>query len=212
MPFLETLLQYKSIILFYVLIIIFLIIKRKRIDTQGKVILLYRTKLGLKWMDSCSRRFRAWIILLGYTGVGVGFVGLVFISYLLLKNLIDYFTQETVVAGASIVYPGMRVPGLGVLPFWDWIVAIFLIAVIHEFAHGIVARSHNIDVKNTGIVFFGPVLGAFVEPDENKMRKQTDIVQYSILAAGSFANILLAVISLLLLVIVITPVQNALVM
>ncbi len=162
-------------------------------------------------MDSFARRFREWVILLGYTGVGVGFVGLIFISYLLVKNLVDYFTQETIVAGASIVYPGMRVPGLGVLPFWDWIIAIFIIAVVHEFSHGIVAKAHNLEVKNTGIVFFGPILGAFVEPDENKMRKQGDITQYSILAAGSFANIILAIAALILLVVAITPLQSAIV-
>jgi len=162
-------------------------------------------------MDKYSQHFREWVILLGYTGVGVGFVGLVFISYLLIKNLFDYFTQETIVAGASIVYPGMRVPGLGVLTFWDWIIALFLIAIVHEFSHGIVARAHHIEVKNTGLVFFGPILGAFVEPDEVKLRKQQDVVQYSVLAAGSFSNIVLAIVALLTIVVIITPLQTALV-
>ena len=44
-------------------------------------------KWGLKWMDKYSQKFREWVILLGYIGVGAGFVGLVFISYLLIKNL-----------------------------------------------------------------------------------------------------------------------------
>ncbi len=167
---LDFLTQYKYIILFYLAVIIFLVIKRKKLDIQGKIIVLYRMKWGLKWMDKYAKKHRQWVILLGYTGVGVGFVGLVFISYLLIKNLIDYFTAETITAGASIVYPGMKVPGLGVLPFWDWIIAIFIIA-------------------------------------ERKLQNKSDIAQYSVLAAGSFSNIALALIALLLLNAAFIPLQ-----
>lgn len=208
---LDFFIQYKSIIIFYLLVIIFLLVKRKKLEIQAKIIVLYRMKWGLKWMDKYAQKFREWVILFGYTGVGVGFVGLLFISFFLIKNLVDYFTQETVVQGASIVYPGMTVPGLGVLPFWDWIIAIFVIALIHEFSHGIVARAHNLEVKNTGLVFFGPILGAFVEPDEKKLRKEKDVVQYSVLAAGSFSNIMLAIAAIVLLLFVFTPIQQGLV-
>ncbi len=205
------LLQYKFIIIFYLLIILFLILHRKRLDVQAKFILLYRTTWGLRWMEHFSSKFREWIILLGYIGVGAGYVGLFFISFILLKNLYDLITAPDAVSGVSLVLPGINVPGLGILPFWYWIIAIFIIATVHEFSHGIVARAHNIPVKNTGIVFFGPILGAFVEPDEKKLRKEKDIVQYSIFAAGSFSNILLAILSLLLLMLVFQPVQQGMV-
>ncbi len=198
----EIFLKYKFIFLFYLLIILFLYLKRKKVDVQAKVIFLYRMQWGIKWMDKYSKKFREWVILLGYTGVGVGFVGLVFISYYLVRTLIEYFTVEEIVSSASLVYPGMTVPGLGILPFWDWIIAIFIIAVVHEFSHGIVAMAHKLKVKNTGIVLLGPILGAFVEPDENQLRKKEDIVQYSVLAAGSFSNIVLAVLALLLLTLI----------
>jgi membrane-associated protease RseP (regulator of RpoE activity) len=203
------LLRFKWIILFYLAIIILLVIKRKRIQVQAKFIFLYRMKWGLKWMDKYANKFREWVILIGYVGVGAGFVGMLVISILLVKNIIDYFAADGLATGASIVYPGMNVPGLGILPFWDWILAIFIIAVVHEFSHGILARAHNIEVKNTGIVLFGPILGAFVEPDEKKMRKESDIKQYSVLAAGSFSNVLLAVLALLLLSFVFVPIQGS---
>jgi len=100
---------------------------------------------------------------------------------------------------------------LGVLPFWYWILAIFIIALVHEFAHGIVARAHDIKIKNTGLVFLGPIIGAFVEPDEKKLRRQDDIKQYSVLAAGSWANILLALVALLLLNFAFAPLQETMV-
>ncbi len=202
---LEFLIKYKFIILFYLLVILFLLWKRKKLAVQAKFIILYRMKWGLKWMDTCSKKLREWIVLLGYIGVGAGYVGLIFISYILIKNLYDLATSPDAVSGVSLVLPGINVPGLGVLPFWYWLSAIFVIALVHEFAHGIVARAHNLEVKHTGIVFFGPILGAFVEPNEQKLRKEKDIVQYSVLAAGSFANILLAIAAVILLSLVTFP-------
>ncbi|MBI2573334.1 site-2 protease family protein [Candidatus Woesearchaeota archaeon] len=203
------LIQYKAIILFYLAVIIFLIVKRKQIETQLKFIFLYRTKFGLRWMDHYSKKHREWVILLGYIGTGIGFVGMGFIIVALIKNLYDLLTNPAAVGGASLALPGVNIPGFGVLPFWHWLVAIFLIAVIHEFSHGIVARAYNIPVKNTGLAFFGPVLGAFVEPDEQKMAKEKDIVQYSVLAAGAFSNILMAVIAFFLVTAVTQPLLNS---
>ncbi|MEK6899973.1 MAG: site-2 protease family protein [Nanoarchaeota archaeon] len=211
MDVLSFILKYKYILIFYLLVALFIAFNWKRIERQAKVIFLYRTKLGIKFMDSLSQKFREWIVLFGYVGMGVGFVGLIFISYILIKNLYSLITQPSAVSGVSLVLPGINVPGLGVLPFWYWLIAIFFIAIIHEFSHGIVARAHKIEVKNTGIVFFGPILGAFVEPDEKKLQKEKDIVQYSVLAAGSFSNITLAVVAVILLNLIFMPIQQAMV-
>jgi len=203
--------KYKYAFLFYLIIALLLLWKRKKIQTQARIILLYRSKFGLRFIEKISQRFRQPIILLGYIGVGAGYLGLFFISYILIKNLYDLIVKPAATSGVSLVLPGINVPGMGVLPFWYWILAIFLIALIHEFSHGIVARAHNLKVKNTGLVFLGPIIGAFVEPDEKKLKKQDDIKQYSVLAAGSFSNILLALFALLLLTFVFMPLQNSMV-
>jgi membrane-associated protease RseP (regulator of RpoE activity) len=203
--------QYKFIIIFYLVIIALVIANRKRVETQAKIIFLFRMKWGLAWMDKYSKKFREWVILLGYIGTGIGFIGMIFITFTLLKNLWDLVSNPAAQSGVSLVLPGINVPGLGVLPFWHWLIAIFIIAIVHEFAHGVVARAHNIKVKNTGIVLFGPIIGAFVEPDEIGLRKQPDIKQYSVLAAGAFANILLALIAVLLLTVAFNPLQQAMV-
>lgn len=204
-------LKYKFVFLFYLAVIIWLIIKRKKLDFQAKIIILYRMKFGLKFIEKFARKYREWIVLLGYIGVGAGYVGLIFISYILIKNLYDLVVKPAAISGVSLVLPGINVPGLGILPFWYWIIAIFIIALVHEFSHGIVAKAHKIGVKNTGIVLLGPIIGAFVEPNEKKLRKQSDIAQYSVLAAGAFSNIILAVIALVLLLFVFSPLQQAMV-
>ncbi len=208
---LSFIIKYKFVFLFYLLIIAFLIYNRKKLVVQAKIIFLYRMKWGLTWMDKYAEKFREWIILIGYIGVGAGYVGLFYISYVLIKNLYSMILKPTAVSGVSFVFPGVNVPGMGILPFWYWLLAVFTIALVHEFSHGIVARAHRISVKNTGIAFFGPVLGAFVEPDEKKLREAKDITQYSILAAGSFSNILLAIVAILLLNLAFVPLQATMV-
>jgi len=199
--------KFKDIFIFYLAIIIFFYIKRKKLDFQAKIIVLYRMKFGLKFIEKFATKFRKLIILWGYIGTGIGFIGILIISYLMIKIVIQLIIQPSTSAQVSLVLPGMNIPGLGVLPFWYWILAIFMIALVHEFSHGIVARAHKIEVKNTGLVLLGPIIGAFVEPNENKLNKAKDIQKYSVLAAGSFSNILLAILAFLLLIFVFVPIQ-----
>jgi len=76
-------LKYKFILIFYLLVVLFIALSWKKIDRQAKIIFLYRMKLGIRWMDYISQKFREWVILFGYIGMGAGFVGLVVISYVL---------------------------------------------------------------------------------------------------------------------------------
>jgi membrane-associated protease RseP (regulator of RpoE activity) len=69
----------------------------------------------------------------------------------------------------------------------------------------VVAKSFNIPVKSSGIAFFGPILGAFVEPDEKKLQKQRPIVQNAVFAAGPIANIVTGFIFMLILGYLILP-------
>ena len=77
--------------------------------------------------------------------------------------------------------------------FTYWIVILAIIAVSHEFAHGIFARLNGIKVKSTGFGFLGPFLAAFVEPDEKQIQKAKKFPQLAILAAGTFANVVMTV-------------------
>src|SRR3989338_644264 len=93
--------------------------------------------------------------------------------------------------------------------FLHWIISLFIIAIIHEFSHGVIARVYNIKIKSSGFAFLGPIPAAFVEPDEKKMEKSSAKAQLSILAAGSFSNILLALLVILILFFV-SPFTNSL--
>jgi len=98
------------------------------------------------------------------------------------------------------------------LSFWYFIIVIFVTVLIHEFAHGIVARAHKVPVTSSGVGVFGILIPlfplAFVEPNEKKLTKGKDVVQYSIFAAGPMINVIFAGLVLLLSLFVLTPIET----
>ncbi|MGM5481050.1 MAG: site-2 protease family protein [Nanobdellota archaeon] len=187
---------------FYVIIIALLIIYRKKFEFQARIIALRRTKFGIRFINKYSKKYRELIKLLGYIGIGVGYVGMIYISVFVIKAFVKLFTQPKAPAALSLVLPGVNVPGSPLsIPLWV-IIPLFIVVVIHEAGHGLVAKAHKIPIKNTGIAFFGPLAGAFVEPDEKKIENSADTTQYSIFAAGPFANGLTALITGLIVVLI----------
>lgn len=161
-------------------------------------------------MDKFSKAFPRFLRFLGIVGIYVGFLGMIFLfSFLIYYTALLFLKPDTPAALAPLL-PGVRIPGLPVLPFWYFIIAVFAVVVIHEFSHGIFARLYNLKVKNSGLVFFGPIPGAFVEPDEKRMSKASSKAQLSILAAGSFSNILLFVFVLLFSTLILNPFASSL--
>jgi len=197
---------------FYAIIVLLIIVFRKKFEFQAKFIALFRTKLGLKAMDKISKRFPRTVRFIGYIGIYVGYAGMAVMTYYILYSLFIFFTIPDAAATIAPVIPGVRIPGSPVfVPFLYGILAIFIVAAVHEFSHGVVARAHGIKVKNSGIVFFGPLIGAFVEPDEKQLQKKKAIVQNSMFAAGPWSNIILAAIVFVLLSFVFTPAIHSLV-
>ncbi|MBW3003849.1 site-2 protease family protein, partial [Candidatus Woesearchaeota archaeon] len=189
-------------------IIVFIIIKFKdKFDFEAKFIALYRTKFGIKLMDRFAKKFPGFVKVMGYIGVAVGFAGMVFIAWFLIDNMYKLLAVPDTAAGVSIVLPGVPIPGSPIfIPFWSGIISIFIIAAVHEFSHGIVAKRFKVAVKNSGIVFFGPLIGAFVEPDEKQLANISKKKQLAMFAAGSWSNIILALVALLLLSFVVAPI------
>ena len=80
---------------------------------------------------------------------------------------------------------------------------------MHEFNHGVYARLYKIRIKSSGFALFGPILAAFVEPEDKVLEKRSKLKQLSIYSAGPFANILLALFIILIIPLVITPIENS---
>ena len=195
----------------------FLYANRKKIVIQ-KILFpflyfsMYKTKLGLKLMDKIAKKHPKFLKYLAYVGIIIGFLGMVFISFSLIQNIYKVITATTTIAGVALVLP-LKVKGSFYVPFFYWIISIFLIALVHEFSHGVVARAYKLKIKSSGLAFLNvlvPVIpAAFVEPDEKELRKRPKMQQLSVFAAGPFSNIIFAFVVLALMGFVIAPVSNA---
>jgi len=160
---------------------------------------LYKTDLGLKAMDKYSKKYKKIVSFLGYAGIVAGYIGMIYISYLVIIEVFRILTSHPDAVGGGVLVPGTPIRGLGItFPLiMGWLV-LFITASVHEFSHGIIARVHNIKIKSSGPAFIGPMLAAFVEPDENSLKKAKKKHQLSMFAAGPFSNIILFGLCLLL--------------
>lgn len=205
-------------LVFVLFCIIFVYVNRKNIKLQKIIFpLLYvitlHSKAGIRAMDYLSEKYPRTIKWFGYISIGIGCIGLPFISYLMLKNFYDFvtnlFTTEPIVSQVQIVLP-IKASGVFYVPFFYWIIAIAIIATIHEFAHGVVARLWKQKIKSTGVGFLSviaPVLPlAFVEPDEKAVRKASLKTQLSIYSAGPGINIIFGFLLLLIMSITVVPI------
>ena len=208
----QPILKYKFILLFYSLVVFLVYINRKKFDFQGKFIALYRTKIGLNIMNSAALKARRILRYTGYLGIFFGFAGMLLTFILILTLAYNLIMNVPGAGGASPVIPGLPIAGTGmVFPLITGWIALFIIMFAHELAHGIIASVHNIRIKSSGIAFFGPIMGAFVEPDEKQLTKEKDSVQHSVFAAGSFSNLLLVVVINIIALVIFAPLVSTLV-
>ena len=209
--------QAYAAILFIALMVYFLYTHKNKIQLQKIAFpflyfAMYRTSLGLGFMEKTAKKLPRVLKWIAYAGIAIGFLGMVFISYSLISNLARLFMAPSAVAGVALVLP-FKVKGSFYVPFFYWIISIFLLAVVHEFSHGIIARVYNIKLKSSGFAFLGiivPVVpAAFVEPDEKELERKSAAARLSVFAAGPFSNILFAAVIALVFWLLFTPLASA---
>ena len=196
-------------LLFYGLLFLFFATYRSKFEVQNKIFVLYKTKLGLNLMDKLSKKIPTFWKYLGYLGVIVGFLGMIIILYTLTLGTYKLIAVPDSQPALAPLLPGVQLPGLPQLTFWYWIISIFILAVIHEFSHGLYSRLYNVKVKSSGFAFLGPILAAFVEPDEKELEKKGKMAQLSVFCAGPFSNIILGGIVLVIYSLLLAPVASS---
>jgi membrane-associated protease RseP (regulator of RpoE activity) len=170
------------------------------------VAIFLRTTSGLGLLDKLSRPKRFWRLV---ATAGVPLVVLCMIYFLMLVLIMTYLIIQEPPLPSSYNAPRniLLIPGLNeYIPFvWGWI-ALFVTMVVHEFAHGILARVEGVRVKSMGIVtlLIAPI-AAFVEPDEEELfgtKDKPPLVSKSarirILSAGVISNFMVAMVAMAL--------------
>lgn len=176
-------------------------------------ITMLRTTIGITFMDHVARRFPRILRWVGSVGVVVGFAGMALIIFVLFENLWRLLFVPAAVPGVAIIQPfAKNIPGTFFVPFFYFIISIFVLALVHEFSHGVVARLYNIKVKHSGVAILSVLLpvipAAFVEPEEKVLRKRPAWQQLCVFAAGPFSNIVCAALVVLLIIVVLNPVVS----
>jgi membrane-associated protease RseP (regulator of RpoE activity) len=198
--------------LFILFISLFLYKKRKNLKREG-LLFLYRTSWGIKLINTIGKKYTRTLKVLSYVSITLGYFLMAGMVYLFGKIFWIYATNPNNIIETIKVPP--IVPLVPYLPqifnvdflppfyFTYWILILVIIAVTHEFSHGIFAIYNKVRIKTTGFGFFPyflPVfLAAFVELDEKQMAKKSKFGQLAVLSAGTFANILTAVFFFLIL-------------
>jgi membrane-associated protease RseP (regulator of RpoE activity) len=186
--------------------------EQKRVEFNFPL-LTVRTKLFSGVFDRLgSLRFSRWLSWAALVIVPiVGAIGL----YLLINSLLALLWNPAVGEAARQAGPAayLLLPGLNpFLPIvYGWFAIILAIAV-HEGAHGVAARSLGLRVKSSGLLFliFIPI-GAFVDVDEEEIKKAPAKTSSRVMAAGVGANVVVAtacLIGVLIIVGGLSPVVN----
>ncbi len=193
------------LIAFALFVSIFLYTRKHNLKREG-LLFLYRAGWGIKLINKVGNKYKKTIKVLSYFSITTGYILMVTMFYMFGKIIYLYIAFPSVVKAIKIPPITPLIPylpqvfKLDFLPpfyFTYWIIIIAIIAISHEFSHGIFAAYDKIKIKSTGFGFFPfflPVfLAAFVELDEKKMAKKKIHSQLSILSAGTFANVLTAI-------------------
>ncbi|MFH1608201.1 MAG: site-2 protease family protein [archaeon] len=199
------------LVLFVLVASIFLYRGRRNLKKEGWL-LLYKTKWGIKLIEYIGGKYHRTLKVLSYVSIGLGYVLMAGMLYLVIRTVHIYLTTSI----SSVVRAPPIAPLIPYFPklfglesffppfyFVYFILAILIVATVHEFSHGIFARRHGIRIKSTGFAFlkyFPAFFGAFVEQDDEQMNKKGKFEQMSILSAGVFANVLVTILFYILLV------------
>ena len=193
----------KEFFLFLLFLSIFCYIKRSNLEIKGKFpffyILMYKSKFGINLMKKVSTKFPTTILYFAYVSFFIGIFGMI-LSFFFMGYQTYFIYENKIESGGGFVLPIKTEGGLDsnvpifYVPFLEWIIALIVLVLVHEFAHGVVSKRFNIKIKSSGFAFLGvfaPILpAAFVEPDEKQLKKSKFFEKISILGAGSTSNFL----------------------
>jgi hypothetical protein len=111
MSFILAIVEYKTAILFYSLIFLMVYLNRKKFEVHGNFIYLYKTKFGIKFMNLVANKARRLIKIGAYAGVIIGFIGMIFVLFMILSLTYKLILNEPGAGGASPVIPGLPIAG-----------------------------------------------------------------------------------------------------
>lgn len=205
MTFVDGLMVFFAIIILFYLIVFILrkkgILEKYNMSLYGPFI-MFKTTKGINFLKKLARKKRFWK---SYGNFAVVFCLIVMILFVVLFiwNFIILLglspEQRALIPGPefALVLPGIN----PILPieYLIYIIIAFAVAIIvHEFSHGILTIVGDLKVKSMGLLYLIIPIGAFVEPDEEQMKKTEISKRMRVYAVGPLSNFVVFFICLLL--------------
>jgi len=159
--------------------------------TLGPLFLLIRTKRFNTFIERLARKHARFWIFFGNVSIVFGFLCMLTSFGVLIYSLTQIFLPDSPVQGAptvGIIIPGVTISFKTTLYL---IIPIILTMIPHELAHGVVSHADGVELKSTGLAFFAIFFGAFVEPEEESLKKSSYWTRMRTFAAGMFPNLLI---------------------
>ncbi len=182
---------YALLIIIIYIIIVYILWKRKILEKLNisffGPFLMWRTKRGRQFLDKLAQKKRFWGFY-GILSILITVIAMILISILIILGSIAAMDVRARPLPPEFI---LALPGLNpLIPLWYGIFALAIAVIIHEFAHGILARVAKIKLKSMGILYLIIPLGAFVEPDEKQLEKTTKSNRVKIFSTGPATNII----------------------
>jgi membrane-associated protease RseP (regulator of RpoE activity) len=154
--------------------------------------LMIKTQRGRTAIDRWARFRRFWT---GVSDLGILLAVIAMATIVALLVLDAFVSLRVPAASAPSPQEALGLPGINpIIPLGYGIVALIVGIVLHELAHGVVARSQGIGVKSLGILVFVVPIGAFVEQDDADMNAASRRRRDRVAAAGILANFAIALV------------------
>jgi len=161
--------------------------------------LMLKTVVFNSWIEKIGSRFRRGWLAFFDIGAAMGIGLLVFVIYSFINNAVGLFRHSSSAGPTLLIIP---LPGLTI--GWDIfpyiLLAIAVLLIPHELAHGIASVLDKVPLKSSGVFMAIFLPGGFVEIDEENLAKRKARTKLRVFAAGSFTNVATWALVLLLLV------------
>lgn len=162
-----------------------------RVSLMGPALML-KTQRGKALIDRIARPKELWKKYGDVTIVFVVGFGVLMVAFLAFGIYASFGVPEGAEAGPREI---LAIPGVNPwIPVGYGILALALGIVFHEFAHGILARAHDLKVKSLGVLLLVIPIGAFMEPDEEELKSSHPRIKTRVFAAGAGTSIILGMI------------------
>lgn len=186
---------------------------RKRLEGNGNLklypfFMILRTKRLVSFFDKVAQAAPLLWRTVSNIGLAVGFGLMAFAIYFLTRNLGVYLFAPQQVGVQHIVIPLIIGVTIRLEHFPYMLLAFALVLITHEGMHGLVARLERVKLKSTGVFLAFIFPGGFVEPDEEEFKRASPRARARVAAAGSFANVVVGVLVILLMIGVFMPVES----